>query len=98
MNVLVMANNDSDNLMIANVLLELQNRGHSLRIFSHHVDEKSIRMFRELNVSICHMRELTDEDIEWADSIFSALRAHINLAALGEKVLLLKWLIISKKP
>ena len=52
MNVLVLTNNDSDNLMIVNVLFELQNRGHQLKIFAHKTDEKSIRMFYGLDSSV----------------------------------------------
>lgn len=94
MNILVIAANDSDNLMISNVLFELQRRGHKLQIYSHFTDEKSVRMFRELGVPVHHVKDLTNASIDWADSIISALRAHINLKALGEKVFCSKYIYI----
>lgn len=94
MNILVIAANDSNNIMISNVLSELQYRGHELKIFSHFTDEKSVRMFRELGVPVHHVKDLTNASIDWADSIISALRAHINLKALGEKVFCSKYIYI----
>lgn len=94
MRVLVIANNDSDNLMISNVLYELQRRGHELKIFTHIHDEKSIRMFYDLGVSIQPIASLTNSAIKWADCILSALRAHIQLGALKEKAFCEKYIFV----
>lgn len=94
MNVLVLANNDSDNLMIVNVLFELQNRGHQLKIFAHKTDEKSIRMFYGLDSSVQSSNKINTSVIQWADCILSALRANVDLEAFGANVFCEKYIFM----
>lgn len=94
MKVLVWAHNDSDNLMISNILKELKRRGHKLRIFAYFLDEKSIRMFVELKVEISHISTMTDKDLEWADCIFTALRAHIDIEMLRDRMFVKKYIFV----
>ena len=94
MKVLVLAHNDSNNIMIANIVNELIRRKHQVRIFSVFLDHRSIRMFNEAFCSIKDTREITDKDIAWCDCILSALRAHINLSALGDKVFSKRYIFI----
>lgn len=79
MRILVLAANDSDNIMIANILFELEHRGHVLQIFSQYTDTKTVRMFSSLSARPLPTSKLTQKDIEQADCILSALRAHVDL-------------------
>lgn len=94
MKVLVWAHNDSDNLMISNILKELNRRGHKLRIFAYFLDEKSIRMFVELKVKISHISTMTEKDLKWADCIFTALRAHISIETLRDRIFVKKYIFV----
>lgn len=79
MNVLVLAANDSDNLMIENILRELKRRGHCLRIFARLMDKKSTRMFDGIADRIRPTSELASADIRWCDCIFTCLRAALQI-------------------
>lgn len=84
MKVLVIAFNDSDNIMIENILLTLKNRNHFLRIFAHLIDKKSIGMFEKLNCPIKRLNEIKSSDLEWADCIFKAhVLVDFNFFKLG---------------
>ncbi len=92
MRVLVLAANDSDNIMIANTLFELERRGHELKIFSKYTDFKTVRMFNGLTAEIHIQKELTEKDLAWADCILSALRAHIDLP--DDKIFCKKYIFV----
>lgn len=94
MRVLILAGNDSDNIMIDNVLVELQARKHELKIFAISTDEKSIRMFTKLNIPIYHINAIKQKDFYWADCIFSALRSHTNIGALGDNIFCKKYIFV----
>lgn len=94
MNILVLAHNDSDNVMICNVLYELESRKHKIRLFTEFLDERTNRMFYALNAEIKNVDFLLDDDIDWCDCILSALRAHINIGRLGEKAFSKKYIFI----
>lgn len=92
MKILVLAANDSDNIMIANVLFELERRGHELRIFSKYTDTKTVRMFNGLAAQIFPKKTLAEKDFDWADCILSALRAHIELP--DDKIFFKKYIFV----
>ena len=94
MKVLVLAQNDSNNIIISNVVKELLKRNSEVRIFSHLTDIKSIRMFCELGLTVSNCDNLTEESIEWCDIILSAMRAHINFNRLGEKIFAQKYIFV----
>lgn len=94
MNVLVLAHNDSDNIMISNILFEMQMRGYKIRIFSVFMDNRTNRMFKSLKCEINRVDKLSDADIEWCDCVLSALRAHINIGGLGDKIFIKKYIFV----
>ena len=88
MKILVLGANDSDNLMIENILRELKRRGHTLRIFSQYKDRKFIRIFDGLTDGIIPTEYLSNEDIAWCDCIF---RCHSLLREfMADKIVLVK--------
>lgn len=72
MKVLIVTFNDSDNLMIENVLRELERRGHEITIFAQFQDDGSLRMFRDINVDIRPLQDLTPRTAKRFDIAFCA--------------------------
>ena len=75
MKILVVTFNDSDNLTIENVLYEMKNRGHQITIFAPFRDENSIRMFKDLNIDIIPIKELTPDIAKDFDVAFCCNQA-----------------------
>lgn len=92
MRILVLAAHDSDNIMIANVLFELESRGHELKIYSQFTDKKTVRMFDSLAAQIFPQNVLTEKELDWADCVLSGLRAHIFLP--DDKIFCKKYIFV----
>lgn len=70
MKILVVSYNDSDNLVIENVLKELERRHHELTIFAPFMDHNSIRMFEGLKAEIRPFSTLTNREAKKYDFAF----------------------------
>lgn len=70
MKILVVSYNDSDNVVIENVLKELERRHHELTIFAPFMDDNSIRMFAGLKAEIRPFSTLTNREAKKYDFAF----------------------------
>lgn len=70
MRILVITAHDAVNLSIENVVREFIRRGHEVGIFARRMENRHIRMFKNLNIPIMPMSELTVQKIKKYDCAF----------------------------
>lgn len=75
MNFLIVVNKDGPNLFIENIVREIANRGHNIKMFSVFSDDNSLRMFKNLNLEIKNISELTKRVVAQADCIFCPVQS-----------------------
>lgn len=72
MNILVTTWVDAANLAIENIVREMVKRGHHVEIYAFYTDNKSIRMFSDLNIPLHNAKELNKNVIKQFDIAFTA--------------------------